>query len=272
MLAESIVIFRESLEVAFVIGVILAYLHRTGNESQEKQVWLGVGCGIVLSITLAGILLALKVNFESNEPLFEGVFMVITAGLVTWLILWMAKQKKMVEGIRENVRVSLERKETLGIFLLALTATLREGTEAVLFIEGIYTSTGALSLPGLFIGMALAILVGMLVFKYAMKFNIELFFTVSTFVLVLLAAGLFSQGVHELQEAKVLPAWIEHVYDINPPLNPDGTYPPLHDHGAIGSILRGLIGYDGAPSDLQVLSYVGYLGVVYLLYRIPWAY
>jgi high-affinity iron transporter len=269
MLAEFIVMFRESLEVAFVIGIILAYLNRTGNAAEEKHVWLGVSSGIVLSIALAGSILAFRADFESNEPLFEGIFMVVTAGLVTWLLLWMARQKNVVERLRGDAKAALAKGGGRGIFLLALVATLREGVEAVLFMAGIYASTGALSLLGAFIGIAAAVVVGFLVFEYAVKFSIGLFFRVTALVLVLLAAGLFSQGVHELQEAKILPVWIEHVYDINPPLNADGSYPALHDHGAVGSVLKGLVGYDGAPSDLQVLGYLGYLGVVYLLYRMP---
>jgi len=267
MLAEFIVLFRESLEVSFVVGIILAYLHRTGNEDQEKHVWLGVSVGILLSIALAGIFLILKADFESNEPLFEGFFMVVTAGLVTWLLMWMAKQRNVAERLRGDTQAAIAKGSTGGIFFLALVATLREGIEAVLFMAGIFASTGALSLLGAFIGIAAAVAVGFLVFEYAVKFNIGLFFRVTAIVLVLLAAGLFSQGVHELQEAKVLPVWVEHVYDINPPLNQDGSYPALHDHGTVGSILRGLVGYDGAPSALQVLGYFGYLGAVYMLYR-----
>ena len=267
MLAEFIVMFRESLEVAFVVGIILAYLHKTKNQNYEKHVWLGISAGLVLSIALAVVFQSLKGGFEANEQLFEGVFMIATSALVSWLILWVVKQKKVVENLQQEVKLKLEKKETLGLFLLALSATLREGVEAVLFLAGIFVNTGAISLIGGFIGIVAAVAVGILVFEYAVKFNLGRFFKVTTTILVLLAAGLFSQGLHELQEAKILPTWMENVYDINPPQNADGSYPVLHEKGVIGSIFKGLVGYDGDPSDLQVFGYTAYLLGVYILYK-----
>lgn len=262
-LAEFIVMFRESLEVAFVIGIILAYLHKTKNQEFEKHVWLGVATGLVAGIFLAYGFQFIKGGFEANEELFEGIFMISTTVLVTWLILWMAKQKKVVENLQKEVKVRLEKKETLGLFLLALTATLREGIEAVLFMAGIYINTGGLSLVGGFIGIIAAIVVGILVFEYAMKFNIRLFFKATTLILVLLAAGLFSQGLHELQEASVLPViWAEHVYEL-----PFEETSLLGEKGAIGGTLKGLLGYDTNPSDLQVLGYAAYLITVYAIYK-----
>ncbi|MBI5227849.1 FTR1 family protein [Candidatus Micrarchaeota archaeon] len=267
MIAEFIVMFRESLEVAFVIGIILAYLHKTKNQDQEKHVWLGVCSGILISIALVFAFQALKIEFEDHEEIFEGFFMITTAALVSWLILWVVKQKKIVENLQSEVKVVLEKNGMFGLFLLALTATLRESVESVLFMAGIYINAGAISLLGGFLGIAAAVIVGILVFEYAVRFNIGLFFKATTVILVLLTAGLFSQGLHELQEAKVLPEWIEHVYDINPPQNPDGTYPLLHEKGAIGGVFKGLIGYDGDPSDLQVAGYLAYVAVMYAVYK-----
>ncbi|MEW6722263.1 MAG: FTR1 family protein [Candidatus Micrarchaeota archaeon] len=268
MLAEFIVMFRESLEAAFVVGIVLAYLHKTGNEEQEKHVWLGVASGIVLSLALAFAFQHVKGGFEENEELFEGAMLIATSALVSWLILWIVKQKEVVKNLRKDVQVALDSRQAMGIFLLSASAVLRESVEAVLFMYGIYINTGALSLLGGLLGMAAAVLLGILMFEYAVRFNIGVFFKATTLVLVLLAAGLFSQGIHELQEAGALPVWVEHVYDINPAPNPDGTFPPLHEKGAVGSILKGLVGYDGDPSGLQVLGYFSYLLAIYGIYRL----
>jgi high-affinity iron transporter len=267
MIAEFIVMFRESLEIAFVIGIILAYLHRTKNQDHEKHVWLGVSAGLVVSMALAYAFQFVEGGFEANEELFEGIFMIVTSALVTWLVLWVAKKKKVVESLQKDVKLSLQKNAGLGLFILALSATLREGIEAVLFMAGIYINTGAVSLVGGFLGIVGAVVLGILVFEYAMKFNIGTFFKLSTAILALLAAGLFSQGVHELQEAHVLPTYVEHVYDVNPPVSEEGSYPALHEKGAVGSIFKGLIGYDGSPSALQVLGYVVYLAAVYGIYK-----
>jgi high-affinity iron transporter len=267
MIAEFIVLFRESLEVAFVIGIILAYLHKTKNQEHEKHVWLGVSSALVIAIVLAYLFQFVQGGFEANEELFEGVFMITTAALVSWLILWIVRQKKVVETLQNDVKVALEKKEAFALFSIALTATLRESVEAVLFMYGILINTGGISILGGILGLVAAIIVGFLVFEYSIKFNIGLFFKITTVILVLLAAGLFSQGLHELQEAKVLPTWTEHVYDINPPANPDGSYPALHEKGSVGGIFKGLVGYDGNPSDLQIAGYAAYLAAMYLIYR-----
>lgn len=259
-LAEFIVMFRESLEIAFVVGIMLAYLHKTKNQEMEKHIHLGVASGIVASLVLAFGFQFVQGGFAANEELYEGVFMVITAGLVTWLILWMAQQKKFVENLQKDMKVKIDKNQTFGLFIIAFFATLREGVEAVLFMAGIYVNTGALSLGAGIVGIIVAVIIGILVFEYAMKFNINLFFKATSIVLVFLAAGLFSQGLHELQEAKVLPTWNEHIYDLQIPKTD-----LLGEKGAVGSILKGLIGYDTAPSSLQVLGYLGYLGAVYLL-------
>ena len=262
MLAEFIVMFRESLEIAFVIGIILAYLHKTKNQSNEKHVWLGAAAGIVASLLVAYGFQFIRGGFEQNAPLFEGFFMVITSALVTWLVLWMAKQKKVVQNLQQEVKVALEKKETTALFLLAFTTIMREGVEAVLFMAGIYVDVGSISLLGGLAGIATAIILGVLVFEYAVKFNMEMFFKITTVVLVLLAAGLFSQGLHELQEVKILPTQIEHVYDLH---IPEDTL--MGERGIIGRPLKGLIGYDTDPSDLQVVGYFAYLIAVYGIYK-----
>ncbi|MBI5227062.1 FTR1 family protein [Candidatus Micrarchaeota archaeon] len=267
MLPEFIVMFRESLEVAFVIGIILAYLHKTKNEDMEKHVWLGVSAGLVLSIVLAYLFQFLSGGFAANEELFEGIFMVLTSAFVSWLIFWVVSHKNIAQELRDQVKVKLDKKEAFGLFALALTATIREGVEAVLFMAGISLNIGSISIFGALLGVIAAIVVGILVFEYAVRFNIGLFFKITTAVLVLLAAGLFSQGLHELQEAKVLPTYVEHVYNINPPVNADGSYPLLHEKGPIGSIFKGLVGYDGNPSDIQIVGYIAYILGAYMIYK-----
>ena len=261
-LAEFIVMFRESLEIAFIVGIMLAYLHKTKNPDMEKHIHLGVASGIVSAIIIAYLFQFVQGGFDAHEPLFEGVFMVITAALVTWLILWMVQQKKFVEKLQENMKVKLEKKETFGLFMLAFVSTLREGVEAVLFMAGIYLNTGVLSLAASLAGVVCAVLLGVLIFEYAVKFNANLFFKVTTMILILLAAGLFSQGLHELQEVKLLPTWVDHIYNLQ--VKETDTW---GEKGSVGSVLKGLVGYSTQPSDLQVVGYLLYLGVVYYLYK-----
>ncbi len=267
MLAEFIVLFRESIEAALIIGIMLTYLHKTGNLKHERHVWLGTASGILASIAFAAILNSLYGGFGVYEELFEGIFMVIASVLVTWFMLWMLSQKNIAQKIRDDVKSSMASASSSALFTLAFVSIFREGAESVLFLSGIYFSTGSLSLISSFMGMAAAVLVGIAIFEYAKKIDLALFFKYTTILLALLAAGLLSQGVHELQEAKVIPTTIEHVYNINPPQNPDGSYPLMHEKGYVGSILKGLIGYDANPSLEQVIAYLGYLAGFFFLYK-----
>lgn len=267
MFAEFLIMFRESLEIALVLSVIIAYLHVTKNEKQEKSVYLGAAAGLIASMLVAYVFQSFLGGFEQNEELFEGIFMILAGVLITWLVLWMFQQTSFVERIRKDVQIKLKEGSKFGLFVLAFTIVFREGVEIVLFMYGVFTSTGSISLIGSLLGAGAAVLIGILVFYYSMKFNLSLFFKLTMVVLVLLAAGLFSRGVQELQEAKVLPTYVEHIYDINPPKNADSSYPMLHEKGAIGGIFRALAGYDGNPSDLQAIAYLAYLGFALFMYK-----
>ncbi len=266
-LAEFIVLFREVFEIALVIGIMLAYLHKTKNSKHFGSIFLGAALAAIASLLAAAAFSFAAGGFEKNEALFEGMVLVSSSILVTWLLLWMFGQKNLVKGIERGLKVNIGHKEEAGLVVFSFIAVFREGAELVLFLWGILASTGAINLAGAFSGGALALLLAYAFFRHAVKLDLRSFFTHTSVLLVLLAAGLLSQGVHELQEARVLPTTIEHIYDITPAANADGSYPLLHEKGAIGSLLKGLVGFDTAPSLEQAAAYLAYLGSVYLIYN-----
>jgi high-affinity iron transporter len=116
-------------------------------------------------------------------------------------------------------------------------------------------------------GIVAAILLGYAIFLGSMKISIKKFFNITSILLILFAAGLVAHGMHELQEAKIITTVIENVWDINPTVNPDGSYPILHEKGYLGSILKSLFGYNGNPSLFELLSYLVYLLFVFGLWK-----
>jgi high-affinity iron transporter len=100
-----------------------------------------------------------------------------------------------------------------------------------------------------------------------MKINLNKFFNVTSVLLILFAAGLVAHGIHELQEAALIPTIMEHIWDFNPAVNPDGSIPILHENGVVGSIFKNLFGYNGNPSLLEVLGYFAYLILVFVLWK-----
>ncbi|MEM2137677.1 MAG: FTR1 family protein [Candidatus Anstonellaceae archaeon] len=266
-LAEFVVSFREVFEIALVIGIMLAYLHKTKNWQYAKFVYAGVALAVGASLASGWIFESLRDAYEANEALFEGIMLVLASVLVTWLILWMFAQKNFAKSLEQGLQTKIGQKEKMGLVAFAFISVFREGIELVIFLGGIAISTGALNAYWAAIGGVAAIGLAFAIFRKMIHLDLGKFFLYTSAILVLLAAGLLSQGVHELQEASVLPTSIERIYDITPAQNPDGSYPLMHEKGAAGGLLKGLVGYDTAPSLEQAGAYVLYLVAVFAAYR-----
>lgn len=260
MFEDFLITFRETLEAALVVSIVLGYLAKIEQKQKYKIVYLAIGLGVISSILGAFLFNILAGGFEGRaEELFEGIVMLIGAGLLTSLIFWVNKHKDLSESLKNSVKHSIEKSGVIGLFLIAFTAILREGIETVIFLNASRFASGENNLIGAVLGIITAIILGVLLFKGLSKFRLKKFFQITNVLLILFAAGLFAHGIHELQEAKVVPIVVEHVWDINPKIITEGTYPALHEKGAIGGIFKGLFGYNGNPSLVEVLSYVVYI-------------
>lgn len=258
--ASFLITLREGVEAALVIGIVLGVLSRLGQPRLKRFVWLGTLSAVGLS-SIAGIgIYLMGISFSgAAEQIFEGTTMIFAAGLLTWMIFWMKTHgRKLARELEKETREAV----LLGgkaLFAVAFIAVLREGLETALFLVAATFQTGALGvLGGGVIGLGVAVLIGVLIFKTGQKLNISLFFNATGLLLLFVAAGLVAHGVHEFQEAGVIPVFIEHVWDTN------GI---LDERGIVGSFLTALFGYNGNPSLLEVLSYATYLLAVGLAAR-----
>lgn len=268
MIASFLITFRETLEAALIVGIVLSFLVRIKQTKYNNVVYMGIGSGIVASIVGALIFNRISGGFTGRtEYIFEGVTMLIGALLLTTMILWMMKQKHVAKEIEEKVAKGIAKTSKVSLFLLVFIAVLREGIETVIFLGAASFVSTDNTIVGALIGIVMAILLGYLIFVGSMRINIKKFFNITSILLILFAAGLVAHGVHEFQEAKIIPTITEHVWDINPEINSDDSYPSLHEKGAVGSILKGLFGYNGNPSLIEVLSYIFYLILVFILWK-----
>ena len=268
MIESFIITFRETLEVSLIVGIILGYLVKTKQIKYNKIIYLGVASGIVASIIGALLFNYLAGGFTGRtEEIFEGITMLVGALLLTTMILWMMKQKHIAKELEHKISLKIAETYKLGLFLLVFVAVLREGIETVIFLGAASFVSTNNSVFGALAGIISAIFLGYAIFIGSMKINIKMFFNITSILLILFAAGLVAHGVHEFQEAGAIPTVIEQVWDINPPVNPDGSYPLLHEKGHIGSILKGFFGYNGDPSLIEALSYLAYLIAVFILWR-----
>jgi len=268
MITSFVITFRETLEAALIVGIILSYLIKTKQVKFINIVYVAIAAGIVASIFGAILFNVVAGGFEGTaEKLFEGVIMLIGAALLTTMIFWMMKQKHLASELRHKVADELDDAHKFGIFSLVFIAILREGIETVIFLASASYVTGENSMIGAILGIAVAIVLGYVIYVGSTRINIKKFFNVTSIILILFAAGLVAHGLHELQEAGVVPIVVEHVWDINPPENADGTFPLLHENGHVGSIFKGLLGYNGNPSLLEVISYLIYLVLIFFVWR-----
>ena len=256
MVAALLITLREGLEAALIVGIVLGALRRVGRKGYSRPVWLGVAAATVASVAAGWLLNALGVAFEGRgEQIFEGIAMLLAAGVLTWMIFWMQRQGKQVQAeLESDVRRAVARGSEWALFSLAFVAVVREGIETVLFLSAAAFSTSpAQTLIGGSLGLAVAVVFGWMMFAAGRRLDVRAFFRVTSVLLILFAAGLTAHGVHELQEAGIVPVVVEHVWDINPIVDEGGT---------IGTFLKALFGYNGNPSLLEAVAYVAYLAVV----------
>jgi high-affinity iron transporter len=269
MLAAFMVMLRETLEAALIIGIISSFLVRTDQRRYLMQVVGGGAAGIAASLLAAFLFNRFSNGFSGRtEALFEGITMIAGALLITTMILWMLNQYNIKRDIERQVSKRVAGTFGAGVFFLTFISILREGVESVIFLAAIHFTTTENTLLGALLGMATAIVLGYFLFLGSLKLNIKKVFAFTSILLILFAAGLAAHGVHELQEAGFIPVFIEHVWDINPAVEQVGMYPLLHENGYIGSILKGLFGYNGNPSLLEVTVYASYIMAVIFIWGV----
>jgi high-affinity iron transporter len=264
---------REGVEAALIVGIILAYLVRTGNGRYAGPIWLGVGAAVLASLAI-GIALFLTVGGlpEPYEQVFEGVTLVVAAGVVTWMLFWMRRQAASVRGeLQAAVARILDHGGVAGLALLAFTAVLREGLETSIFLVGQVEAASNASeaggdggplavLFGALIGLAAAAALGYGFYRGSRLINLGRFFRWTGIALVFIAAGLLAGAIHEFLEIGAIGVGTATAFDLS------GV---LSDESAIGGFLRALVGYRAAPEVLTLAVHVAYLVIVLGLYLRP---
>jgi high-affinity iron transporter len=261
MLASFLLSVREGLEAALIIGIVLAALRKMERTSLILAIWRGVFAAVGISL-LAGLALTwVGAEFEGRtEVIFEGTTMLAAAALLTWMIVWMRRQattmqKDLEGGVRQ---AAAGRDNQRALFWLSFFAVGREGLELVLFLVAAQMATDALqTILGAVLGLAVAIILGWTLFASSKRLSLRQFFNVTNILLVLFAAGLIAHGIHEFNEAGVIPSVIEHIWDLNPILNEKHVF---------GELLTAVFGYNANPSLTEVMAYLAYflgLGIIW---------
>ena len=302
-MAELIIMFREVLEASLIIGILYTYLKKSNNEDSIKMLWSGVGAAVFISIVASILFQIIAGGFEGNaSKIFEGIVMIVASIVLTTMIIWMAQNKNISEDLKNKAEESLSSGLKYGIFTLAFVAVFREGVEIILFLYAIGIKDGISVMPSI-IGSLLGLFAGYAIFIQGVKIPLKKFFNVTSVFLIFVAAGMLTYGVHELESGGVIPyfggntkieedkiiatrmngdskifeldkqkkakKWASRIWNINPSKNDDGSYPILHDKGAIGGLLKGFFGYNGDPSLIEFITWLlSMIGLNYLYQKI----
>jgi high-affinity iron transporter len=255
MLANLLIGLREGLEAALIVGILAAYLIKIDRRDVLPKMWAGVIAAAVISAAV-GILLGTGVAQLEGAPeeILAGTLSFLAVALVTWMVFWMAKTARSLKGhLEADVDKSLAG-NGWGILFVAFLAVAREGIETALFIWAAATATGEKLLPtiGAILGLGIAALLGWLIFKGMIRLNLKKFFTWSGAFLIIVAAGVLSYGIHEWQEAGLIPGDANKAFNVSEAVPSDSWY---------GVLLRGTIGFTPEMSWVQVIGWVLYVAL-----------
>jgi high-affinity iron transporter len=207
LLSALLIALREGVEAALIVGIVLVYLNRSGRRALAGYVWAAVGLAAVAS---AGVAAALA-RWQVSEDGFEGVLLLVAAAFVVSMVIWM---NRVARRLRKNIEQRIEniagrsiegttRAAGWGLFLFVFLMVVREGAELALILRAVeFSAAGVNVWVGTFLGLAIAVAVGLFFFQGTLRIPLGRFFAVTSGILMVVAFQLALTGVHELSEAQ----------------------------------------------------------------------
>ncbi len=250
MLATAIIVFREVLEAALIVGIVMAASR--GALGRGRWVSGGVAAGIVGALLVAIFAAAIASAAQGmGQELFDAAILLTAVGMLGWHNVWMSRHGRELAGNATQLGKDV-RSGTRPLWALAFAvalAVLREGSETVLFLYGIALAGQGAALAmviGGAIGLTLGMAAGTAIYWGLVSIPMRMLFKVTSWLVLLLAAGLASQAAAFLMQADLLPSLGGNLWD---------TSFLLSDQSLFGRILHTLIGYSAQPAGIQVVFY-----------------
>ncbi len=262
MLQTYLTGLREGIEAALVVGILMTFLVRGGFKDRIPALWAGVGIAVGLSLGFGALLhfTAANLSFEAQEA-FGGFTSILAVVFVTWMVFWMKRASHTIKGdLHDKLGVAIALGPTAVAFA-ALLAVGREGLETALFLYPTFQAQGAGAGPavGAVLGILTAVVLGWLLYKGAVQMNLRMFFKVTGAALIVVAAGVLAYGLHDLQEAGILPGVGNLAWDIQ------GYQVPSW----YGTLMKGIFNFGPQMTVLEVAVYLGYVVPTMFLFLRP---
>jgi high-affinity iron transporter len=257
MFGTALIVFREVLEAALIIGIVAAATRGIGGRA--RFIGFGLLIGLAGSGVVAGMAEAISGLAEGmGQELFNAMVLGLAVAMLAWHNIWMSVHgRELAQNAQAlGTQVRTGARELSVVMMVVALAVLREGSETVLFLFGI-AATGNTSpasmVAGGVLGLAGGAAVGYLLFAGLLRVPIKWFFTATSALVLLLAAGLASQAARFLIQADVIPSLAAPLWD---------TSRVVSNESAMGSLLHGLVGYDAQPAGMQVAFFIVVLAAI----------
>jgi len=257
MFGTALIVFREALEAALIIGIVSAATRDIPGRT--RYIWAGVGLGILGSIVVAAMAEAISRFAQGmGQEIFNASVLGIAVVMLAWHNIWMSSHGRQLAADAKAMggAVSSGAKAMSALAIVIALAVLREGAETVLFLSGIALSgesTPASMALGGITGLAGGVALGFLVFAGLLRIPLKWFFSATSVLVLLLAAGMAAQSARFLIQADVLPSLATPLWDMSS---------VVANESAVGAVLKGLVGYDAAPAGMQVAFFVAVFAAI----------
>jgi high-affinity iron transporter len=251
MLATAIIVFREVLEAALVVGIVLAASRGVAG----RGFWVsgGIAAGVLGAALVAACAEAIAAAVNGiGQELFNAAILFTAVVMLGWHNIWMNRHgRELVAAAATLGKAVLGRSRPLyALALVVGIAVLREGSEAVLFVYGIAIASGVGAIGlwgGVILGLSGGVAIGALIYFGLLSIPLRRLFGVTSWLILLLAAGMASQGAAFLMQANLLPSLGNELWD---------TSAILSERSMLGVLLHVLIGYSAQPAGIQVVFYL----------------
>ena len=250
MLGALIIVFREVIEAGLIVGIVMAATR--GVLGRGRWVSVGVGAGVLGAAIVAIFAGAISQAFEgAGQELFNASVLGIAVVMLMWHNAWMARHGREIAAEMRDIgtAVSEGAKPLTALAIVVGLAVLREGSEVVLFLYGIAAGSPGQAVPmaiGGVLGVVAGVAVGWAMYAGLLRVAARHLFAVTTAMIVLVTAGMASQGVGYLVQADWLPAFGDTVWD---------TSAVLTDGSVLGKTLHALVGYEAQPAGIQLIAW-----------------
>jgi high-affinity iron transporter len=259
----AVLMFREGLEAALIVAIMLGYLKKVGRIEHRFAVWGGALSAAAAAAAFAVLLNVLGNTFEDPaKAIYEGGTAFLAVGMLTYMVFWMSKNARYIKGsLEQSMNSSFVKGASWGLFGLAFLTVAREGVETALFLSAsAFQTSAAATLVGSASGLVLSIAIAYAVYIAGARLNLRLFFKVAGVLLVVFGAALFRFGISEFQDIGWVPPIINHFWN---------TAQWIASESPLGTVLQALVGYTASPSLTEIIGYTGYLVVMLTLISLP---